>query len=80
MSSNSSKGNIIYQIVVKQSGSNLARFELDPLLVSLSELKCLIEDVTDIPAEEQRLVYHGRVLKDDSETLHTCSLGMKLTS
>lgn len=35
------------------------------LQLSVAEFKCVLARSSDVPAEQQRLIYKGRILKDD---------------
>ncbi|RCH81358.1 hypothetical protein CU097_002315 [Rhizopus azygosporus] len=58
---------------VKASGDKKFAIAIDPSK-SVLEFKEMIAEKTDVPAERQRLIYSGRVLKDN-DTLSDCKIG-----
>ncbi|KAL6449831.1 DSK2 Ubiquitin domain-containing protein DSK2 [Candida maltosa Xu316] len=51
-------------VTIKSSGDKKYEVTFDPS-ITVSELKTLVEEKSEIPASSQRLIYSGKVLKDN---------------
>lgn len=51
-------------VQVKEAGRLVASFDLDPCLITVANLKILVEAETGMEPAMQRLISRGRVLRD----------------
>ena len=54
----------LWSVRVREAGGLLASFDLDPALITVANLKVLVEAETGLEPARQRLIARGRVLRD----------------
>lgn len=58
-----------YKVLVNHEGSVLEIDDIDPLKTTVAQVKLIIEEKTKITILDQRLVFSGRLIKDDNKKL-----------
>lgn len=61
------------QLFIKTSNDNKQSITVDDQNMTIESVKQLIQQASNIPADQQRLIYSGKVLKD-TDTVTTCGL------
>lgn len=59
-------------VILKHATEELGTFDLDPSTIMVREFRALVEELSGVAIDEQRLVARGHVISNDDVSLYEC--------